>query len=115
MDKSWVIKYWITDSGKNEIERWFNKLPKEKARSATKELALLRKCGIDLKLPHSRALGKKLFELRERMYGCRIYYTFHEHQMIILLVAGDKSTQKTDILLARERIEELKTRKDEFL
>lgn len=115
MDKTWVIKYWITDSGKNETERWFNRLPTEHARSVTKELTLLKKCGNYLKLPHSRALGKKLFELRERMHGYRIYYTFHGHQMIVLLVAGDKSTQKNDILLARERIEELKARKDDFL
>jgi putative addiction module killer protein len=112
MDKTWVVKYWITDSGKNETERWFNKLPKDHARSVTKELSLLKQCGNDLKLPHSRALGKKLFELRERTYGYRIYYTFHGIQMVVLLVAGDKSTQRNDILLARERIDELKTRKD---
>ncbi len=112
MDKAWIIKYWITDSGKNETERWFNKLSKEHAQSVTKELALLKKCGNDLKLPHSRALGKKLFELRERTYGYRIYYTFHGDQMVVLLVAGDKSTQRKDILLARVRIEELKNRKD---
>ena len=115
MIKPWVIKYWITDSGKNEIERWFRKLDKDQATSVTKEFVLLKKCGNDLKLPHSKPLGKKLFELRERTYGYRIYYTFHEKQMIVLLVAGDKSSQASDIIKARERIEELKDRWEDFL
>lgn len=58
-------------------------------------------------MPHSRLLGKKLFELRERRYGFRLYYTFHEHQVIIVLVAGDKSTQKADIKKARKRLDML--------
>lgn len=107
MNELWTIKYWLTDTGKNEIERWYSKLDNLQAASVAQELALLRKCGNSLKLPHSRALGKKLFELRERTYGYRIYYTFYEHHVIVLLVAGDKSSQPKDIVKARIRIEEL--------
>ena len=86
MNESWVIKYWITDSGKNEIERWYHKLDKEQAASVTKELALLKRCGNNLKLP-----------------------------LIILLVAGDKSSQVKDIIKAHGRVEELKYRRGDYL
>ncbi len=102
MSSEWCIQYWPEQK---DIERWFKKLSKEQAKSVGKELAILRRCGNELKLPHSRALGKKLFELRERRYGYRIYYTFHGNQVIILLAAGDKSTQKNDIKIARDRLE----------
>ena len=102
MSLEWFIQYWPEQK---DIERWFKKLSKEQTKSVGKELAILRRCGNELKLPHSRALGKKLFELRERRYGYRIYYTFHENQVIILLTAGDKTTQKNDIKIARDRLE----------
>lgn len=102
MNSEWLIQYWPEQ---RDIERWFKKLSKEQSKSVGKELAILKKCGNELKLPHSRALGKKLFELRERRYGYRIYYTFHGNQVIIVLAAGDKSTQKSDIKIARDRLE----------
>jgi putative addiction module killer protein len=69
-----------------------------------KELKLLEICGNDLKLPHSRALGNGLFELREQRYGYRIYYGFYKNRVIILLHAGDKSKQQNDIKIARTRL-----------
>lgn len=78
MNKAWIIKYWTTETGKNEIEHY------------------------------SRSLGKRLFELREKRFGYRMYYTFHGEQIIVLLVAGNKSTQKNDIRVARERMMKLK-------
>lgn len=61
-------------------------------------------CGNTLRLPHSKALGQGLFELKEKQYGYRIYYTFLKGQRVIMLHAGDKSTQKKDIKIARERL-----------
>lgn len=97
MDSNWIIKYWPVSK---DIERWFKKLTNNQKRCVAKELAVLKKSGNDLKMPHSRALGKKLFELRERTYGYRVYYMFYENQVIILLAAGDKSTQTNDIKIA---------------
>ncbi len=100
----WRIEYWNSGTGKGAIEKWFDKLTREQFKSIAKELSALELAGKDLKLPHSKALGKGLFELRERKFGYRIYYTFQGKQIIILLSAGDKKTQAKDITVARKRL-----------
>ncbi len=106
--KRWKIEYWDPGRGKNPIEKWFDKLTKEQLKSVAKEITMLQKAGNELKLPHSRALGKGLFELRERRYGYRIYYGFRGEFVIILFAAGDKKSQEKDIAVARERLSEFK-------
>lgn len=78
-------------------------LSHEQAKSVEKEISILETIGNALNLPHSRALGKGLFELRERRFGLRIYYCFRGKQIIILLAAGDKKTQTNDIKVAHSR------------
>lgn len=87
-------------------------LPKEHSRAVFKELKLLEMSGCTLRLPHSKALGKGLFELRERNYGYRIYYGFTAGQIIVLLHSGNKSTQQHDIKIARERLLQVRTIKE---
>lgn len=79
----------------------------EQFKSITRELKLLAVYGNELRLPHSRSLGKGLFELRERRYGYRVYYSFQDGRVIVLLAAGDKATQKSDIKIAHERLSQL--------
>lgn len=103
--KTWQIDYWDEGTGKkNPLEKWFDELTKEQLKSVAKEINMLEQAGNELKLPHSRALGKGLFELRERRFGYRIYYCFQGEYIIILLAAGDKKTQEKDIKVARERL-----------
>lgn len=102
--KTWIVEYWVDESGKRSVECWLLKLTREQFKAVSKELKLLEICGNDLKLPHSRALGKGLFELRDQRYGYRIYYGFYECKIIILLHAGDKSKQENDIKIARSRL-----------
>src|SRR5438105_2686310 len=104
--KKWIIEFWTESSGKSPIERWLDRLTQEKSKAVAKEIRLLELSGNALKLPHSRSLGKGLFELRERRYGCRIYYCFDmkKQEIIVLLAAGDKATQERDIEIARERL-----------
>ena len=102
--KQWRIECWDPKKGKNPIEKWLDKLTKEQLKSVSKEIIMLEDAGNELKLPHSRALGKGLFELRERRYGYRVYYGFRGEYMIILLAAGDKKSQENDIKVARERL-----------
>ncbi len=100
----WELRYWNTGVSKSPVERWLDKLPEEQFNSVTDELLLLADIGNELSLPHSKALGKGLFELRERRFGLRIYYCFQGDKIIILLAAGNKGTQNKDIKIARERL-----------
>ena len=100
---TWLIEYWHDNQSKGSLEHWFDSLTKEQFTSLAREIKLLEHYGNELKLPHSRSLGKGLFELREHRYGYRVYYTFHPGQIIVLLDAGNKSTQEKDIIIARQR------------
>lgn len=84
------------------VEMWLDSLDELQFKFVAKEIRLLEWCGRALKLPHSRALGEGLFELRERRFGLRIYYCFAPEALIVLLFAGDKSNQAKDIMKARE-------------
>lgn len=68
---------------------------------------MLEQIGNELKLPHSKTLGKGLFELRKRRFSFRIYYGFKGEFIVIVLAAGDKKSQKKDIAIARKRLSEL--------
>lgn len=106
MATEWVIKYW-PPKDKHDIDRWFKKLTKEQQKAIVKVLSMLKLGGNEVKLPHSRSLGKKLFELREGRFGYRIYYMFYKDRIIVLLASGDKSTQQNDINIARLRLAEV--------
>ena len=52
-----------------------------------------------------KSVGNGIFEIRIK-YGCgyRIYYTFENNELVILLCGGDKSTQQDDITKAKKMI-----------
>lgn len=55
-----------------------------------------------------KSLGDNLFELRFFFSdGLRIYYTIRNHQVVLLLNGGSKSSQSRDIEKARQMIQEL--------
>jgi putative addiction module killer protein len=110
--EKWDVRYW--DEGekkKGSIEGWLDRLPADKLKSLAKELKLLELCGSELKLPHSKSLGKGLFELRERRFGLRIYYALVGYKIIILVNTGDKSRQEKDISVARVRLNTIRSKK----
>jgi putative addiction module killer protein len=102
--KRWQIEYWSPGRVKSPIEKRADALTTEQLKSVAKEIKMLEEAGNELKLPHSKSLGKGLFELRERRYGYRVYYCFRSEVIILLLAAGDKQSQKNDIKVARERL-----------
>jgi len=99
----WVIQYWH-ENEQFYIEQWLDERTPQQFKSIAKEIKLLERCGNMLRLPHSKALGEGLFELRERTYGYRIYYTFLPNHNIIILQAGSKHSQKNDIKISQERL-----------
>jgi putative addiction module killer protein len=104
----WNIEYWHSNEKcKSSFENTLNNLTAKQLVSVAKEVKLLELCGNRLRLPHSRALGGALFELRERKFGYRIYYVFSQNKRIVLLHIGDKSKQNKDIKIARLRLLDL--------
>ncbi|MCH9770017.1 MAG: type II toxin-antitoxin system RelE/ParE family toxin, partial [Gammaproteobacteria bacterium] len=79
------------------VELWLDHLTNRQLKSVAKEIRLLKYCGNNLRLPHSKSLGTGLFELRERGFGLRLYYSFVQNQVILLLLGGNKSSQSNDI------------------
>lgn len=91
-----------------EIESW----PVDVVADYARLLELLIEYGTDLRLPHSRAFGTGLFELRPR--GCsgigRAFYCFMVGQRVVILHAFIKKTQDTpdrELKTARKRLKEL--------
>ena len=104
-EQEWKIEYWCNNKGESAVEKWLDSLTDDQFKSVAMEMKLLALCGNLLKLPHSRTLKKGLFELRERQYGFRIYYTFLGDKIILMLAAGNKKTQDRDIDVARQRLD----------
>lgn len=104
---AWHIRYWIDKSGKNLFAEWLLSLSEKETKNINKKIEMLELYGNTLKMPHSKALGQGLFELREQINCYRIYYGFHGKQIIIILIAGNKKSQDKDIKIARKRLESL--------
>jgi phage-related protein len=91
-----------------EIESWPVEVVADYARLAE----LLAEHGPNLRLPHSRALGEGLFELRPRGRSGigRAFYGFLLAKRIVVVHAFIKKTQETpdkELKLARKRVKEL--------
>jgi phage-related protein len=92
-----------------EIESW----PVDVLADYARLVELLAEYGPSLRLPHSRALGDGLFELRPRGRSGigRAFYCFMAGRRIVVLHAFIKKTQQTperELKLARKRLKELK-------
>lgn len=91
-----------------EIEAW----PVDVLADYARLLELLMSHGPSLRLPHSRAMGEGLFELRPRgrSGSGRAFYCFLMGQRVVVLHAFIKKTPKTpdrELKLARKRLKEL--------
>ena len=92
-----------------EIERW----PVGVLADYARLVELLREFGPDLRMPHSRALGGGLFELRPRgAEGIgRALYCYLIGERVVVLHAFMKKTQATperDLKTARRRMKEVR-------
>jgi len=74
---------------------------------------LLAEFGLDLRLPHSRALGSGLFELRPRGRegtGRALYCHLVGERVVVLhaFVKKTRATPEKDLRLARRRMKEVR-------
>jgi phage-related protein len=104
---SYTIEYFHSRV-KAEIENWPGGILADYARI----IELLMEFGPQLRMPHSRALGEGLFELRPRgPEGIgRVLYCFVVQKRVVVLHAFTKKTQETperELRLARNRMKEV--------
>jgi phage-related protein len=93
---------------KAEIENWPGGILAHYARM----VELLIEFGPNLRMPHSRAMGGGLFELRPRggEGTGRVFYCFVVGQRVVILHAFIKKTQDTpekELKIARKRMKEV--------
>jgi len=94
---------------KDEIESWPDGILANYARL----IELLMEFGPNLRMPHTRAMGAGLFELRPRgREGIgRAIYCYFDNNRIVILHAFIKKTQETpekELSIARKRMKEIK-------
>jgi phage-related protein len=104
---NYTIEYFHTRV-QAEIESWPDGIVADYARL----IELLIEFGPNLKMPHSRAMGKGLFELRPKgREGIgRSFYCFLVGRRIVILHAFIKKTPTTpepELKIARKRIKEV--------
>lgn len=104
----YTIKVYETMSEKRPFQKWLDDLSDMKTRTRI-ELRIDRlKMG---NLGQCEPLSGGLYELKIDMGpGYRIYIGKIRSQIILLLCAGDKKSQKKDIVKAREYLKDYKTR-----
>src|SRR5947209_20540659 len=93
----------------SEIESW----PVDVLADYARLVELLAEYGPSLRLPHSRAFGDGLFELRPRGRSGigRAFYCFLVEQRVVVLHAFIKKSQQTpkhEIKRARKRMKEIR-------
>ncbi len=95
-----------------EVRLEIDALPADIRASYTRLTELLEEFGLDLRMPHSRAMGRGLFELRPRGREgiARVFYCMKVGKRIIMLHSFIKKTQETpkrELDIARRRQKEV--------
>lgn len=106
-----TLRYYTTQSGKIPFLEWLNGLT-----NIQTKLRIRRRLD-RLELGHygdCESVGNDVFELRLFFEGgIRIYFAKYDNSIIILLNAGNKSSQKRDIKSAKEYWKDLQERSNE--
>lgn len=92
------VKAHVTASGNNPFEDWLNGLDMSIKPEVAKRLSRLRLGNFG----DHKKLGDGLWELRIFSGpGYRVYFGKDDSQLVILLIGGDKDSQKRDIAKAK--------------
>lgn len=103
-----TIREYQSEAGRSPFGQWFWRLDPLAAARITRIIGRL-ESGLR---PDVKAVGVGVFETRiDFGPGYRVYFGVDGSQLIILLGGGDKSSQASDIALAKERWVDYRTRK----
>ena len=101
------IVYYKTEAGKCPYLDWYNSLDNSVKAQITKRILRVSEGNFG----DSKKLNTELSELRFKIgSGYRIYYTEFENYIVVLLSAGNKSSQQKDIKNANNYLKDLKER-----
>ncbi len=107
----WIILTYETNRGEKPVDEFIRKQQPQVRSKIVHNVRLLRQYGNMLGMPHSKALGGGLYELRIRgKEELRIFYCFTQQKTIYLLHAFKKQKQQTshkELELALSRMKEL--------
>ena len=110
LEKSYLPRYTLVVEifRTGVYEKWFRRLKDTQARARI-DIAL-RRCSLAGQVVgDTKSVGAGVFELRIHVGpGYRVYYVAHGDQMMLLLVGGDKTTQRRDIEKAKQIARELR-------
>lgn len=102
-----IIEIFRDKSGREPFVKWLDKI-----KSTEDKLRIRNRIRrIELEnLGDYKSLGSGLYELRFSFgVGYRVYFTFGNHQeIVLLLIGGDKSSQSKGMETARKILKELK-------
>jgi len=104
---------WSIEFYSQKVQGWVNTLPISIRAAYAQLSSLLIEFGIDLRLPHSRAMGGGLFELRPQGKEgiARVFYCTLIDKRIVILHGFIKKTQETplkELHIAMRRMKEVK-------
>jgi len=103
------VEAFVKENGKEPFTEWFDKLKNNKTKA--KIIVRIRRAR-RYNYGYHRRLSSDFLELKERIEGgIRIYIGEEGDKLIILLLGGNKSSQKKDIKLAKEYWKEYKLNK----
>ena len=102
------IRAYLDTRGHNPFSRWLDGLPSPTRHRIQQILGRMNEGN----LGDTRGVGDGVIERRADFGpGYRIYFAWDGTELIILLGGGDKSAQRGDILRAKERWRDYRTRK----
>lgn len=104
----YTIEYYLTESGGKPFKEWLDGLRDITARQKVRIRLDRVRLG---NLGKNRSIGEGAYELKiDYGPGYRAYYGFDKKTVVLLLLGGDKSSQKKDITQARKYWEDYKRR-----
>ena len=95
----YTISYYLTESGGKPFKEWLDGLKDVVARQKIRIRLDRARLG---NLGKNRSVGEGVFELKiDYGPGYRVYFGLDKKTVVLLLLGGDKATQKKDISQAK--------------
>jgi phage-related protein len=109
---SWELHLYISPGGQPVVGKFIRGLLSPTRSKVSRLLDLLEEYGTDLGMPHAKAMGDGLIELRARgKQEVRVFYAFAYGRKIYLLhgfVKKSQTTPRKELEIARQRKDEIK-------